>query len=253
MGAVRSNEKTHWVSPRVQKYHQYLNLLRREMQEVDFIMPESDYLLQFYFSMPDTWSKKKKALMLHQPNQQKPDKDNLEKGFMDAYFYKKRIRIGRTYKQSKENEINGDTRDDKCVWSGLVEKYWAEEGKVVITIFNPGLKKVDEIRKALNPETVKVKIEKQPKKKEMKTKNYSAKVIKYIKYLAPLANKNSFNKTMLMEVNGIDKYEASKALTSYRDHGIVTIVNHTNHFEPDYKVNAAGVKTIQLLVLEPQG
>lgn len=40
--------------------------------------------VEFFLKMPASWTKKKKSQMIYTPHRQKPDLDNLLKGFMDA-------------------------------------------------------------------------------------------------------------------------------------------------------------------------
>ena len=47
-------------------------------------MPVAGMALYFYFPMPKSWSKKKKEMLKWQHHIQKPDIDNLEKGFFDS-------------------------------------------------------------------------------------------------------------------------------------------------------------------------
>ena len=63
----------------------------------------------FYIQMPESWSKKKKALLIGCPHQQKPDVDNLCKGLMDSLL-----------------------KDDSGVWRIEVEKFWWKENKIIV-------------------------------------------------------------------------------------------------------------------------
>ena len=71
-------------------------------------LPEN-YLLVFYLPMPKNWSKKKKNEQRNQPHTCRPDKDNLEKGFLDALY-----------------------TEDSQAWDGRVVKLWGEQGKIDI-------------------------------------------------------------------------------------------------------------------------
>lgn len=67
------------------RYWQYKDLLRTMVQ----IAPgtESDPLsLTFIIAMPNSWSEKKKLAYDGEPHMQKPDLDNLIKGFKDALW-----------------------------------------------------------------------------------------------------------------------------------------------------------------------
>lgn len=64
----------------------------------------------FYIPMPKTWSKKKKAAKDGKPHLQRPDKDNLEKGLLDAIF-----------------------EEDAHIWNTHTIKLWAYDGMIEIT------------------------------------------------------------------------------------------------------------------------
>lgn len=49
-------------------------------------MPPNELSIQFFIPVPDSWSNKKKLEMHNEPHQQKPDIDNLVKGFLDAFL-----------------------------------------------------------------------------------------------------------------------------------------------------------------------
>lgn len=94
----------------VLRYWAYCDKLRLLAKQKKFTMPDSNYWLTFHLPMPESWSEKRKLSMIGQPHQQKPDKDNLEKGFLDALCEK-----------------------DQTIWDGRVSKYWAREGFITIT------------------------------------------------------------------------------------------------------------------------
>lgn len=71
--------------------------------------------LVFYLPMPASWSKRKRASMLHSPHCQKPDLDNLAKAVLDG--------------------LQPVIGDDCRVWQfGVLRKLWAEHGGIGITI-----------------------------------------------------------------------------------------------------------------------
>ncbi|OCG77365.1 crossover junction endodeoxyribonuclease RuvA [Gilliamella sp. Nev6-6] len=72
-------------------------------------LPESHYHIIFVIPMPKSWSNKKRAEMDGKPHQQRPDKDNLEKGLLDAIF-----------------------GEDCRVWDGRVTKIWGNVGQIII-------------------------------------------------------------------------------------------------------------------------
>lgn len=71
---------------RIERYNQYKEDLRALVLEKKLSFPAIGAGLMFYFPMPVRWSKKKKALMHLQFHQQKPDVDNILKGFLDSIF-----------------------------------------------------------------------------------------------------------------------------------------------------------------------
>lgn len=54
-----------------------------------------------YISMPDSWSAKKKDAMRGKLHQSKPDRDNIDKGILDALW-----------------------ESDSCIATGTIEKRW---------------------------------------------------------------------------------------------------------------------------------
>ena len=101
----------------VVKFWAYKDALRSALTAED--IPDS-YHAVFTIPMPKSWSRKKRSAMLNQPHRSKPDKDNLEKGFLDALF-----------------------EDDAAVWDGRVSKVWGETGSITIMPIDPY--KVEEI------------------------------------------------------------------------------------------------------------
>ena len=94
----------------VQRYWAYKDELRLLLGK-DFVMPESDYHLIFYLPMPKSWSEKKKAEFQETPHQSRPDKDNLEKAFLDAVC-----------------------EEDSQIWDGRVTKLWGDEGRIILNL-----------------------------------------------------------------------------------------------------------------------
>ena len=104
-----------WLNPPrqcVAKYWLYKDQLNLLIKKMKFVMPVSDYLLEFYIQMPASWSEAQKRKFDGKPHQQKPDKDNLEKAFLDAVL-----------------------PDDSKVWDGRVSKYWGR--KAMIKVYAP--------------------------------------------------------------------------------------------------------------------
>lgn len=69
----------------------------------------------FHFKIPESWSKKKKTLMLHKAHSQRPDNSNLVKFVEDAL-----------------NEVVW--LDDAIISKIVAEKKWEEEAKTIIEI-----------------------------------------------------------------------------------------------------------------------
>jgi Holliday junction resolvase RusA-like endonuclease len=65
--------------------------------------------ITFYMPMPKSWSKKKKEQMNKKPHKQRPDLDNLVKGFWDAVF-----------------------PEDSHIWDCRATKRWSYEGGISI-------------------------------------------------------------------------------------------------------------------------
>ena len=72
-------------------------------------IPECNYHVIFVIPMPKSWSNKKRGEMKGKPHQQRPDKDNLEKGLLDAVL-----------------------KEDCRVWDGRATKIWGETGQIII-------------------------------------------------------------------------------------------------------------------------
>lgn len=70
-------------------------------------VPECLHLV-FYLPMPASWSNKKKSAKEGTPHRQRPDSDNLLKGFLDALLV-----------------------EDSHIWDTRVTKYWGRAGKIV--------------------------------------------------------------------------------------------------------------------------
>jgi Holliday junction resolvase RusA-like endonuclease len=87
------------------EYKDHLNILARQKK-----YKIGDTLnIVFYLPMPDSWSEKKKREMNGKPHQQKPDVDNLLKGFTDALM-----------------------AEDKNLYKVEISKYWAVKGQIEV-------------------------------------------------------------------------------------------------------------------------
>jgi len=107
MGAPRQTQRDRWAKrPVILRYHAYRDELNLKLPAFELGMSLD---LRFYLPMPPSWSQKKRALMVGTYHDQKPDIDNLAKGFMDAFQV-----------------------EDKHVAVLHCEKYWAETGAIEI-------------------------------------------------------------------------------------------------------------------------
>jgi Holliday junction resolvase RusA-like endonuclease len=86
--------------PTVMRYWQFCN----ECKLAHVWVPECRATITFYLPMPESWSRKKRALYDGQPHQQKPDLDNLVKAVLDAIY-----------------------GDDSGVWEMHAQKRWTSE------------------------------------------------------------------------------------------------------------------------------
>jgi len=80
-----------------------------EVRKQGIVIDEFGNRVTFVLPMPKSWSKKKKIKMLGKPHQTTPDKDNLEKGLLDAIF-----------------------KNDSHIWDLRVTKVWGEVGMIIV-------------------------------------------------------------------------------------------------------------------------
>ena len=81
MGAVRLTQRSLW-SPKARKYAAYKDAIKDQMD--GYTLPE-ELEIEFHLPMPKSWSNKKREASRGGPHKQRPDVDNLCKGFMDAF------------------------------------------------------------------------------------------------------------------------------------------------------------------------
>lgn len=104
----RMTQRDKWQKrPAVLRYRAFCD----ECRLLGVVVPESGAHIVFNMPMPASWSKKKRAEMLGQPHQQRPDVDNLGKAIFDAVL-----------------------PDDSVVWDIRMTKVWAETGAIEIRV-----------------------------------------------------------------------------------------------------------------------
>lgn len=109
----RMTQRDKWKQrPCVMRYRRYCDELRSLVSADEVPIP---YRVVFFLPIPKSWSKKRKAAAEGEPHMQKPDKDNLEKAWLDALF-----------------------PDDSHVWSGWAEKRWSSVPRIEIQPVNGG-------------------------------------------------------------------------------------------------------------------
>jgi len=112
LGKPRMVRSDSWKKrPCVLAYWEYKKELLRQLPR-NFIMPNHGYHLVFYFSPRRSYSLSKKEEMAGTPHQQKPDKDNLEKAFLDCVC-----------------------KNDAYIYHGEVSKWWCKDGNNEIKLF----------------------------------------------------------------------------------------------------------------------
>lgn len=110
IGKPRMTQRDRWLERDcTARYWAFKDAVVREAERMRFSVPASGYHITFRLPMPSSWSKKKRAAMDGKPHQKKPDKDNLEKAFLDALC-----------------------KDDSFIWDGRVSKFWATEGSIEV-------------------------------------------------------------------------------------------------------------------------
>lgn len=95
----------------VTKWIDFKKKLSNEAKNVGFVMPASGASIQFIIPMPESWSDKKKENMNGNAHQQRPDLDNMLKGFFDSVC-----------------------EEDSYIWNYYPEKIWGTEGKIIVKI-----------------------------------------------------------------------------------------------------------------------
>jgi len=111
VGKPRMTRRDKWAHRKcVDEYFAFKDRLVLLAKKAKFTLPDK-FRVEFLIKMPDSWSEKKKKLMLGKPHQQKPDIDNLLKALCDSL-----------------------RSEDKYIWSLSIAKTWWNEGKIIIYV-----------------------------------------------------------------------------------------------------------------------
>lgn len=110
MGKPRMTQSDKWRKRLVtDRYWRYKAQIKKQADAVEFKIPSCNVHIIFNVPMPKTWSKKKKIKMNGNPHQQKPDRDNMDKGLSDALC-----------------------EEDSHLWDARITKLWAYKGSISI-------------------------------------------------------------------------------------------------------------------------
>lgn len=102
----RMTQRDRWAGrSAVINYHDFCDELRLKAPKLVNQLPPQ-FELVFYLPMPASWSKRKRDTWNGRPHQSRPDKDNLEKAFIDALCPKV---------------------DDAYIYDTHTSKYWSDE------------------------------------------------------------------------------------------------------------------------------
>jgi Holliday junction resolvase RusA-like endonuclease len=109
MGAVRTTQAGKFADKRYHRYRDYKTELRLLLKQVDIHKCPSAFFIKFVMPFPVSYTEKKKDTLRGKPHTQKPDLDNLVKGFMDCF----------------------GTDDSGVHWIRM-SKVWGDEGKIIL-------------------------------------------------------------------------------------------------------------------------
>lgn len=103
-----------------EKYWPYVNELKILARNIGLVapgvpLPKAGLRLRFVLPVAPSWTKKKTLALIGRPHEQKPDLDNLVKGFIDALA-----------------PVGGE--DDKHIYETHAEKCWGYEAHILIAV-----------------------------------------------------------------------------------------------------------------------
>ena len=100
------SERDSWMKrPSVMKYLAF----KDEVKNAGIELPDHGFKVEFVLTMPNSWSKKKKDMMLGQPHMQKPTFNNLTRALSEAVF-----------------------DDDSQIWNCHTIKRWGYKGSISV-------------------------------------------------------------------------------------------------------------------------
>jgi len=109
LGKPRMVRSDSWNKrPAVQRYWEFKDRINIQANLLGYIVT-AELFLEFIIPMSDSWTDKKKALMIGKPHQQTPDIDNLVKSFLDALC-----------------------DQDNFVYYISAKKTWGNSGKIIV-------------------------------------------------------------------------------------------------------------------------
>ena len=111
MGSVRTTQAGKFADKRYHRYRDYKTELRLLLKQVGIHKCPSAFFIKFVMPFPVSYTDKKKDTLRGKPHTQKPDLDNLVKGFMDCFG-----------------------TDDSGVHAITMLKVWGDEGKIILGI-----------------------------------------------------------------------------------------------------------------------
>lgn len=111
MGKPRMTKRDKWAKrPCVMKYRAYADLLRAYVPEP----PDANTVISLSWvaeiAMPRAWSQAKRKKLCGTLHRQKPDRDNIDKGILDALY-----------------------KEDSAIAQGHLKKVWAETSRLTLT------------------------------------------------------------------------------------------------------------------------
>lgn len=112
IGKPRMTQRDRWAKRDcVVRYFEYKDILKDFAQKRNIHFKDGVLRARFIIPFPESYSKKKRELLMNKPHLLKPDIDNISKGVQDCLL-----------------------KNDSAIWKHDVEKYWGERGCIVFAI-----------------------------------------------------------------------------------------------------------------------